>query len=116
MKRGEIWKVHLDPTVGREQAGTRPALVLSVDEFNTSRADLIVVLPVTSKPRPLPSRVRVTPPEGGLARESWIICEQPRTISRDRFGKRMRVVRPATLHAVEVVVSLLLGFPPPPAR
>jgi mRNA interferase MazF len=115
MKRGEIWRVHLDPTIGREQAGTRPALVLSVDEFNASRADLIVVLPVTSKVRPLPSRIRITPPEAGLTRESWIICEQPRTISKARLGKRMGIVRPTTLHAVEVSVSLLLGLPPPAA-
>jgi mRNA interferase MazF len=116
MKRGEIWKVHLDPTVGHEQAGTRPALVLSVEEFNASRADLIVVLPVTSKARALPSRVRVAPPEGGLSRESWVICEQPRTISKSRFRKRMGVISGATLRAVEVVVSLLLGLPPPTAR
>ena len=113
MKRGEIWRVQLDPTVGREQAGIRPALVLSVDEFNASRADLVVVLPITSKARPLPSRVRVIPPEAGLTRESWIICEQPRTISQSRLGKRLGMVRPATLNAVEVVVSLLLGLRPP---
>lgn len=114
MKRGEIWRVALDPTVGHEQAGTRPALILSVDQFNASGADLVVVLPVTSKARVLPSRIRVTPPEGGLSKESWIICEQPRTVAKSRLGKRMGSLRPATLHAVEVVVCFLLGFPSPP--
>lgn len=115
MKRGEIWTVQLNPTIGREQAGIRPALILSVDEFNASRAELVVVLPITSKPRVLPSRVRVMPPEGGLARESWIICEQPRTVSTSRLRKRLGVLRPSTLGSVDVIVCLLLGFPPPPA-
>jgi mRNA interferase MazF len=87
---------------------------LSVDQFNASGADLVVVLPVTSRDRALPSRVRVTPPEGGLSKESWIICEQPRTVAKSRLGKRMGSVRPATLHAVDVVVCFLLGFPSPP--
>jgi len=112
MKRGEIWLCQLNPTVGREQAGTRPALILSADEFNASRAELVVVLPITSKQRALPSRVRVGPPEGGLSQESWIICEQPRTVSTTRLRKRLGAVRPATLVAVETIVGMLLGFLP----
>jgi mRNA interferase MazF len=110
MRRGEVWLCQLSPTIGREQAGARPAVILSADEFNTSRAELVVVLPITSKPRALPSRVLMTPPEGGLSRESWIICEQPRTISTTRLRKRLGTARPATLGAVEVIVSTLLGF------
>ena len=36
--RGEVWSVNFDPTKGREQAGTRPALVLSVDKFDDIRS------------------------------------------------------------------------------
>jgi mRNA interferase MazF len=42
--RGDVWSINLDPTLGREQAGTRPALVLSVDKFNHGPADLLIVL------------------------------------------------------------------------
>ena len=41
--RGEVWSVDLDPVRGHEQAGTRPALVVSVDEFNEGPADLVVI-------------------------------------------------------------------------
>ena len=34
MKRGEIWLVSLDPSVGHEQAGNRPVLIVSPDKFN----------------------------------------------------------------------------------
>ena len=49
--RGEIWMVDLNPTRGHEQAGVRPALVVSVDTFNHGPAGLAVVLPVTSRLR-----------------------------------------------------------------
>lgn len=46
--RGDIWLADLNPVRGHEQAGRRPVLVVSVDLFNQGRADLVVVLPVTS--------------------------------------------------------------------
>ena len=42
-------QINLDPTIGREQAGTRPALVFSIDKFNHGPAELVIVLPITSK-------------------------------------------------------------------
>ena len=73
--RGDIWSVTFDPTLGREQSGTRPALVLSVDKFNHGPADLVVVLPVTSKDKRQPMHVQVSPSEGGLKLTSYIKCE-----------------------------------------
>lgn len=64
--RGEIWFLNLDPNPGREQAGNRPALVISVDVFNHGPADLVVVVPVTSVAKGIPFHVRVPPPEGGV--------------------------------------------------
>lgn len=66
----------LDPTKGREQAGSRPALVISVDPFNHGPAELVVVLPITSRHQGIPFHVRLTPPEGGVTRESFIKCEE----------------------------------------
>jgi mRNA interferase MazF len=108
MKRGEIWTVSLDPVVGHEQAGRRPALIVSADALNRSPAGLIVVLPITSKPRALPSRVRVAPPEGGLAHESWVITEQIRTISTQRLVSRLGTVTAATMERVATCLRLLL--------
>jgi mRNA interferase MazF len=110
MKRGEVWAVDLDPVRGHEQAGRRPALILSADAFNTSPADLVVVLPITSKLRKLPSRVRIAPPEGGLRMESWVIGEQVRTVSKSRLTSRLGAVSPATMRAVSDVVRLLLDL------
>ncbi len=70
--RGEIWDVDLDPVRGREQAGRRPALVVSVDRFNEGPADLIVIIPLTRTDRHIPWQVPIDPPEGGLSTRSFL--------------------------------------------
>jgi len=110
-RRGEVWLARFDPIEGREQAGVRPALVLSVDSFNASRADLVAVLPITSKPRPgNPFRIEVQSPEGGLTVVSYIIGEQVRTVSAGRLMKRLGTVSGATMTKVADVVRVVLGL------
>jgi len=88
-RRGEIWLADLNPTRGHEQAGHRPVLVVSEDLFNRGPARLVVVLPLTSRIRQIPSHVVVTPPEGGLRQESAIICEAIRSITQERLIRRV---------------------------
>lgn len=108
-----MWVVSFDPVAvvrGREQAGTRPALILSVNQFNAGAAGLVTVLPLTSTPRQFPTRVVVRPPEGGLLAVSDIIGEQTRTISTGRLVRVLGAVSAQTMTAVEVVVRTLLGL------
>jgi mRNA interferase MazF len=109
-QRGEVWLANLDPTTGREQAGRRPVLVVSVGTFNQSRADLVVIAPITSTLRGIPWHVKVSAPEGGLKHNSGIMCEAVRSVSNIRLGKRWGVVSPATLAAVEDRLRILLGL------
>ena len=107
-KRGEVWLVNLDPTRGHEQAGRRPALVISEDAFNAGAAELVIVLPITSTVRPIPAHVRVDPPEGGVTRKSAILCDAIRSISKARLVRLWGKVSPATMAAVEDRVRMLL--------
>jgi len=109
-RRGEIWLVSLDPTKGHEQAGTRPALVLSADAFNASAANLLTVLPITSKHRVIRTRIEITPPEAGLTMVSYVMCDQTRTIATSRLIKPFGTVTAATMAKVEDVVRMLLGL------
>lgn len=77
------------------------------DIFNRSPAGLVIVLPVTSTLRPIPSYVRLRPPEGGLKNESAILCEAIRSISTERLLLRWGTVSTAIMAAVE----LRLRFP-----
>lgn len=99
-----------DPTMRAEQAGVRPALVLSVDGFNASPAGLVTVVPITSKARPLRTRIEIAPPEGGLTVLSYVIGEQTRTISLARLAKPLGMVSGATMAKVADVVRVLLGL------
>jgi mRNA interferase MazF len=109
-QRGEVWLVSFDPTRGHEQAGARPAIVLSVDSFNSCGANLVTVLPITSKPRALRTRIEVMPPEGDLTVPSYVICEQTRTISTDRLIKSLGTVSLGTMGRVSEIVRMLLGL------
>jgi mRNA interferase MazF len=59
----------------------------------------------------IPAHIPVNPPEGGLKTASVILCDQLRTISKDRLGKAAwGTVSDATMADVERVVRLLLGL------
>ena len=109
-KRGEVWLADLNPTRGHEQAGRRPVLVVSDDHFNSGPADLVIVLPVTSRIRGVPSQIVVRPPEGGLRQESAIICEGIRSVTQERLFKRWGIVGPSTLDVIEDALRILLSF------
>jgi len=106
--RGEIWMVSLDPTTGHEPAGMRPALVVSTNPFNSSPAELVIVLPLSTKEKGVRSHVPIDPPQGGVKRRSWIRCEDIRSVSKERLNKRWGNVSRATMAAVEDRMRILL--------
>src|SRR5215470_6011670 len=97
---GEIWRVDLNPTIGYEQKGIRPALIISVDEFNFGPADLVIVIPITKTARGIPFHVPIDPPEGGLIVRSFAKCEDVRSISKERLKSRMGAVKRSTMEMV----------------
>jgi mRNA interferase MazF len=84
---GDIWYVDFSPQVGREQAGVRPALVVSSDAFNVVRNDLHIVCPLTTRDRGVAYHVRMEPIEGVLSRASLVMCEQVKSQDIRRFLK-----------------------------
>jgi|SRR5215813_9898606 len=108
--RGDVWSINLDPTIGREQAGTRPALIVSVDKFNHGPADLVVVLPVTSKDKNQPIHVPLKPPEGGVSMPSFIKCDDIRSVSKLRLKRFYGTVSTQTMAAVEQRIRILLDI------
>ena len=108
--RGEVWLVNLDPTQGREQAGSRPALIVSVDRFNHGAADLVIACPITSKAKGIPTHVQINPPEGGLNLRSFVKCEDVRSISKARLLTRFGAISGKTMTEVEDRLAVLLGI------
>src|SRR5438132_14360354 len=99
---------------GDDQAGQRAVLVVSDDGFNAGLAGLVMTLPLTAKvgkSKNIPAHIRVDPPEGGLKTPSVILCDQLRTLSKDRLGKTpWGTVSAVTLAEVERVLRVLLGL------
>jgi mRNA interferase MazF len=108
--RGEVWDLDLNPIIGREQAGFRPALVLSVDLFNVGPAELVVTVPITRTQRKIRWHVPIRPPEGGIATQSFVQCENVRSVSKRRLKRRRGRVSAETLQQVEDRVRILLGL------
>ncbi|MGB9812166.1 MAG: type II toxin-antitoxin system PemK/MazF family toxin [Thermovenabulum sp.] len=109
-KRGEIWLVDLNPTRGHEQHGIRPAIIISVDEFNSCPADLIIVVPITSKNKNIPLHVEILPKESGLDTSSYAKTEDIRSISKERLIKRIGIITKDKLNELEEKIRILLGL------
>jgi len=108
-KRGEVYLVNFDPTVGAEIQKTRPALILQNDIANRHSA-ITIVAAITSKfdATLYPTEVLIRPPEAGLTTESVVLLNQVRSVDKRRLVKRLSSVTPATLQQVER--ALLLSF------
>jgi mRNA interferase MazF len=89
IKRGEIYFVNLNPVKGREQAGHRPVLVLSVDSINTLPLVITVIVGTKGEniSRDYQTNVRVSPEESGLPIETVFLCFQVRSLDAKRFPK-----------------------------
>ncbi|MGH3541706.1 MAG: type II toxin-antitoxin system PemK/MazF family toxin [Mycobacterium sp.] len=79
-----MW-VSLDPTVGHEQAGTRPAVIVASSGYLQAVRGLAIVVPATTTNRRWPHHVRLSGPALTLPRPTFAMTEQPRTISRNRI-------------------------------
>lgn len=110
-RQGEVWFVDLEPTKGREQAGRRPVLVISVDQLGTGPSELAIVVPVTRTERPSPLYVAIEPPEGGLRDKSYAMPEMVRSMSRGRLVEHWGRVRMETLETVIARVRVLTRPP-----
>ena len=111
--RGEIYFVSLDPAKGREQAGKRPVLVLSIDEIN--KLPLVVTVVVGTKGENIsndyPTNVRIAPTESGLPIETVFLCFQIRSLDPKRFSNNPSgKVTGKTLKRIEDTVRYCLGL------
>ncbi|MCX7854469.1 MAG: type II toxin-antitoxin system PemK/MazF family toxin [Anaerolineae bacterium] len=109
--RGDVVLCDLNPVVGTEQAGVRPALVLQIDRANAVSPHTIIA-PFTTKIRRalLPSHVFVPAGVGGLTQDSVLLCEQIRVIDKRRILKILGHLDESYMQQVAKAVSLILGL------
>src|SRR3569623_1871990 len=102
--RGDIVWAHLDPTVGHEQAGLRPVLILSKDIFNQHSGTVIAVA-LTSQPPKAGFPLTLELSAAGLPKLSWVKISQIRPLSVQRLGKKLGR---AYTRGIEIIVEGLV--------
>lgn len=95
---GEVVWVKPDLTIGREQGGGRPALVIAGTDYLATVDTLAIVVPITTVDRRWPNHIPIVGAD--LPQPSWAMSEQVRTISRERIVARAGNADVATLREV----------------
>ena len=111
-RRGEIYVVNLEPTVGAEIKKTRPAVIIQNDIANRW-SPITIVAAITSKfdeERRYPTQVAVQAGEGGLRVDSVILLNQIRSVGTSRLVRRLGVLRAETVREVDRALVLSLGL------
>lgn len=106
--RGEVWLVDFGEPVGREQAGRRPAVVVSADRLNASPAGVVIVVPCTTARRDLPTHVELDPASSGLDELCYAKCEDVKSVSERRLVARLGTVDTERLFEIARVLTYLL--------
>ena len=109
--RGDVVLCDLNPVIGTEQAGVRPAVVLQIDRANAASPHTIIA-PFTTKIRRalLPSHVLVSTNVGGLSQDSVVLCEQIRVIDKRRIVKVLGHLDDSYMQQIAKSLSSVLGL------
>ena len=113
MKRGAVWEVNLDPTIGAEIKKIRPCVVVSRDAL--ARLPLKIIVPLTEwdqRFETAPWHVPVEPtPENGLSKKSSADTYQVRSISEKRLVRRLGILSDQVMERIGdgLALSLALG-------
>jgi mRNA interferase MazF len=110
-RRGEVYLVSFDPTVGSEIRKTRPALILQNDVGNR-HSPLTIVAAITSQYEPplYPTEVLLQAPEGGARKDSVILLNQLRSIDKRRLVRKLGTVSADTMYRVNRALQISLGL------
>jgi len=109
-RRGDVWLTDFGEPVGREQAGRRPAVVVSADPLNDSRAGVVIVVPTTTTRRDLRSHVGIEPGGSGLDELSYAKCEDVKSVSRQRLITRLGAIGPDVTFQISRILRFLLDL------
>lgn len=113
LARGAVVLVELDPTLGHEQRGIRPCVAVSDPDVNSDqRFPLIAVVPVTGTPGEGALYPQLQAGKSGLAKTSYALVDQLRSIDKRRIRRVFGKVSAAEMSAIDQGLKLYLGLEP----
>ena len=110
--RGMVVEVSLDPVVGHEQGRSRPCVVVQNDIGNRFSSTTIIV-PLTDAAhiqKPSPIYVLIKKGDGGTTKDSFVLCDQIRTVDQRRFKGIYGTLAPQTMASIEKALRISLGL------
>ena len=102
-KQYQIYLINLDPTIGHEIKKTRPCVIISPNEMN-STIGTVIIAPMTTKSHNYPTRVPLTFQE----KNGWIVLDQIRTIDKKRIIKKLGKLKPLEIESLKSVLKEML--------
>ncbi len=111
--RGEVWLASLDEQLAEITTRARLVTIVSTNTFNNGPADLVVVLPMTTRDHNIPCHVSVSAPESGSNKSSFVLCERIQCVGRERLIKRIGRVSNQTMKEIDDNLATLLHLFPP---
>jgi len=111
VKRGDIWLVNLDPTLGHEIKKARPAVIIQNDVGNTF-SPITIIAPLTSQhlETMYPFEALVLKNHSGLDKDSKALLNQIRAVDKKRLVKKLGKVDVSTLEKIDEAVKISLGL------
>ncbi len=110
-KRGEVYLVCFDPTVGAEIRKTRPALIIQNDIGNShSRLTIVAAISSQFDNTLYPTEVLVQPPEGGLREPSVVMLNQIRSVDKQRLVTKLGRLTPERMTLIDHALHISIGL------
>lgn len=111
LDRGSVVLVALDPTVGHEQRGLRPCIVVSdPDVAEDERFPLVCLVPVTGTPGEGLLYPPLQPGKSGLSKASWALVDQLRSVDKQRVRRMYGRLSAGEMNAIDEGLALFLGL------
>lgn len=111
LDRGAVLLVDLDPTIGREQRGVRPCIVVSDPEVvSDQRFPLVALVPVTGTPGEGPLYPLLRPGGSGLNKTSYALVDHVRSVDKRRILRSFGKVGDDEMKAIVEGLALFLGL------
>lgn len=110
MKQGEIWDSYFDPVEGNEQAGRRPAVIVSGNAVNDN-LNAVIVCPISSSIKNYEGNLILEPSsKNGLKQRSEVIIFHIRAVSKRRLRKKLGSISKHDLQSLRAGISDILRY------
>lgn len=109
IKRGDVYYADLSPVVGSEQGGVRPVVVVQNDKGNRY-SKTVIVAPISKKMSKPPIPTHVVFSDHSLSYVSMILCEQLRTIDKQRLNQWICTLDNKTIEKINKAIKVSLAL------